>query len=41
VFESKIYDNAPGDHIFLFGDSDERKDLFERTFAFLAKYLKP
>jgi hypothetical protein len=41
VFESKIYDNAPGDHIFLFGDSDERKDLFERTFTFLAKYLKP
>jgi dipeptidyl aminopeptidase/acylaminoacyl peptidase len=39
--EVKIYDNAPGDHIFLFGDSDERKDLFERSFAFLAKYLKP
>ena len=41
VFESKIYEQAPGDHIFLFGDSDERKDLFERTFAFLGKYLKP
>lgn len=41
VFESKIYDNAPGDHIFIFGDSDERKDLFERSFAFLGKYLKP
>jgi dipeptidyl aminopeptidase/acylaminoacyl peptidase len=41
VFESKIYDHAPGDHIFLFGDSDERKDLFDRTFAFLGKYLKP
>ena len=41
VFESKIYDNAPGDHIFIFGDSDERKDLFERTFAFLDKYVKP
>lgn len=39
--EVKIYDNAPGDHMFLFGDSDERKDLFERSFAFLAKYLKP
>jgi dipeptidyl aminopeptidase/acylaminoacyl peptidase len=39
--EVKIYDMAPGDHVFLFGDSDERKDLFERTFAFLAKYLKP
>jgi hypothetical protein len=41
VFESKIYENAPGDHIFIFGDSDERRDLFERSFAFLAKYVKP
>jgi dipeptidyl aminopeptidase/acylaminoacyl peptidase len=41
TIEVKIYDHAPGDHIFLFGDSDERKDLFERSFAFLAKYLKP
>jgi dipeptidyl aminopeptidase/acylaminoacyl peptidase len=41
VFEAKIYDNAPGDHLFLFGDTDERKDLFERSFAFLDKYLKP
>ena len=39
VFESKIYDNAPGDHMFIFGDSDERRDLFERTFAFLTKHL--
>jgi hypothetical protein len=36
-----VYDNAPGNHIFLFGDSDDRKDLFERTFTFLAKQLKP
>jgi dipeptidyl aminopeptidase/acylaminoacyl peptidase len=41
TFESKIYENAPGDHVFLFGDSDERRDLFDRTFEFLAKYLKP
>jgi dipeptidyl aminopeptidase/acylaminoacyl peptidase len=41
VFESKIYDDAPGDHMFLFGDTPERRDLFERTFAFLGKYLKP
>jgi len=41
VFESKIYEKAPGDHLFLFGDTPERKDLFERTFAFLGKYLKP
>jgi dipeptidyl aminopeptidase/acylaminoacyl peptidase len=41
TFEAKIYDHAPGDHLFLFGDSDERRDLFERTFAFLGKYLQP
>jgi dipeptidyl aminopeptidase/acylaminoacyl peptidase len=41
VFEAKIYENAPGDHVFIFGDSDERKDLFERSFTFLGKYLKP
>jgi dipeptidyl aminopeptidase/acylaminoacyl peptidase len=41
TFESKIYEQAPGDHLFLFGDSDERRDLFERTFAFLGKYLQP
>ena len=28
-------------HVFIFGDSDERKDLFERSFVFLGKYLKP
>lgn len=41
VHEVKIYEHAPGDHVFLFGDSDERKDLFERSFAFVGKYLKP
>ena len=41
TFESKIYDHAPGDHLFLFADSDERRDLFERTFKFLGRYLKP
>jgi dipeptidyl aminopeptidase/acylaminoacyl peptidase len=41
TFESKIYEQAPGDHVFLFGDSDERRDLLDRTFEFLAKYLKP
>jgi dipeptidyl aminopeptidase/acylaminoacyl peptidase len=39
--EVKIYENAPGDHLFLFGDTDERRDLFQRSFAFLEKYLKP
>jgi dipeptidyl aminopeptidase/acylaminoacyl peptidase len=41
VHEVKIYDQAPGDHVFLFGDSDERKDLFDRAFAFLGRYLQP
>ena len=41
IFEVKIYDQAPGDHIFLFGDSEERRDLFQRSFDFLGKYLKP
>ena len=41
TFEVKIYDQAPGDHIFLFGDSEERRDLFQRSFDFLGKYLKP
>jgi dipeptidyl aminopeptidase/acylaminoacyl peptidase len=41
TYEAKIYENAPGDHLFLFGDTEERRDLFERTFAFLDKYLQP
>ena len=39
--EVKLYDNAPGGHIFLFGDSDERRDLFQRIFSFLDRHLKP
>jgi dipeptidyl aminopeptidase/acylaminoacyl peptidase len=41
VFDSHIYDNAPGGHTFLFGDSEEQKDCFERSFAWLGKYRKP
>ena len=41
VFESHIYDNAPGGHTFIFGDSAETRDCFERSFAWLGKYLKP
>jgi dipeptidyl aminopeptidase/acylaminoacyl peptidase len=41
VHEVKIYEMAPGDHLFLFGDTDERRDLFQRSFAFLERYLKP
>ena len=41
TFALKVYEHAPGDHIFLFGASDERRDLFERSFEFLDKYLRP
>jgi len=41
VFASHIYDQAPGGHTFLFGDSDEQRDCFQRSFDWLAKYLKP
>ena len=41
VFESKIYDNAPGGHIFMDGDTPEQRDAMQRCFEFLGKYLKP
>jgi dipeptidyl aminopeptidase/acylaminoacyl peptidase len=40
VFDYHVYDNAPGGHIFLFGDSEEQRDCFRRTFDWLNKYLK-
>jgi dipeptidyl aminopeptidase/acylaminoacyl peptidase len=41
VFESKIYDNAPGGHIFAEVDSPQARDAERRTFEFLARYLHP
>ena len=41
VFESHIYTDAPGGHIFIFGDSKEQRDCFRRSFAWLGKFLKP
>ncbi|SRR5579884_548285 len=41
VFDSHTYTNAPGGHVFLFGDSEEARDCFERAFDWLGKYLKP
>lgn len=38
--EAHIYDNAPGGHSFLFADSAEARDCFQRSFEFLGKYLK-
>jgi dipeptidyl aminopeptidase/acylaminoacyl peptidase len=41
VFESKIYDNAPGGHVFSEADSPDARDSEARIFEFLAKYMKP
>jgi dipeptidyl aminopeptidase/acylaminoacyl peptidase len=40
VFESKIYDRAPGGHSFSQGDSEPGRDSIDRIFVFLAKFLK-
>jgi dipeptidyl aminopeptidase/acylaminoacyl peptidase len=39
-FESHIYDNAPGGHIFMHGDQPERDDAYARIYAWLAANLK-
>jgi dipeptidyl aminopeptidase/acylaminoacyl peptidase len=41
VFETKIYDAAPGGHIFMDGDTPEQRDALQRSFDFLGRYLKP
>ena len=41
VFEEKLYDNAPGGHMFLFADTEEARDSLKRTFDWFAKYLTP
>lgn len=41
TFELRVYDKAPGGHVFLFGDTPEANDCAERALDFLAKYLKP
>ena len=41
TYETQIYKDAPGGHMFLFADTDEAKDTLKRTFDFFAKYLKP
>ena len=41
VFESKIYENAAGGHIFTDGDTEESRDAKKRIFEFIGKYLKP
>lgn len=39
VFDSKIYENAPGGHTLMHGDTPERADAMQRTFAWLEKYM--
>jgi dipeptidyl aminopeptidase/acylaminoacyl peptidase len=40
VFESRIYDRAPGGHGFSQGESEEARDSIDRIFVFLSKHLK-
>ncbi|MDB5707199.1 MAG: hypothetical protein JWN66_4315 [Sphingomonas bacterium] len=41
LFDAKIYDNAPGGHIFMHGDQPERDDAYARIYAWLDKYMRP
>ncbi len=41
VFDSHLYDNAPGSHVFLFGDNADAFDARRRIFEWFGKYLKP
>jgi dipeptidyl aminopeptidase/acylaminoacyl peptidase len=38
--EVKIYENAPGGHVFLMGDSDEAEDAIRRIFDFIGRHHK-
>ncbi|MGH6693935.1 alpha/beta hydrolase family protein [Sphingopyxis sp.] len=39
VYDSKIYENAPGGHVFMHGDQPERADAMARIFAWLGRYI--
>lgn len=41
VFEQHVYTDAPGGHMFPFGDTEQGHDVVRRTLAWLDKYLKP
>jgi len=41
VFESHLYENASGSHVFFFDDNADAADARRRTFEWFAKYLKP
>jgi dipeptidyl aminopeptidase/acylaminoacyl peptidase len=39
LHEAKIYDNAPGGHVFMYGDTPERADGLARMLGWLDRYL--
>lgn len=39
VYAAKIYDNAPGGHVMMHGDTPERRDAMNRLLAWLERYL--
>lgn len=41
VFDSHVYTEAPGSHMFPFASTPEARDCWSRTFDWLGKYLKP
>lgn len=41
MHESHIYQDAPGGHVFMDGDTEEQRDAMKRTFEFVGRYLKP
>ncbi len=41
VHEAVLYENAVGDHSFIFGDNADAFDARRRAFEWFAKYLKP
>jgi dipeptidyl aminopeptidase/acylaminoacyl peptidase len=40
IYDYHLYDNAPGGHIFIFGNSQDQSDCFRRTLEWLNKYMK-
>ena len=41
VYDSHVYTNAPGGHMFPFGDTEQAQDCWRRAFEWVGKYLKP
>jgi dipeptidyl aminopeptidase/acylaminoacyl peptidase len=40
TYEVHLYDNAPGGHVYIYGDSEEARDTFDRIYKFISKYIK-